>query len=152
MAERDVPIQLQTTTTTGRSGMTTTSFIYATIAGIAISGPLLCITGIIFFVTSAFLMLISPLLIIFSPLLFLAGVVLTLSMMGFAAAVGMAVAGISAIGWTMRTVNKGGKVSGFLGDPVKGVVDTGRDWAGYLQSKVGQDQDSLSYETRVNRG
>ncbi|KAL9681460.1 hypothetical protein QQ045_013244 [Rhodiola kirilowii] len=148
MADRDIPIQQQTSISSRHGGLSTTSVLYASLAGLFIGGPLLCITGLIFFATSAFLILISPLLLIISPLLFLAGVVITFSLLGFAIAVGMAVAGLSAIGWTIKNLNleKVGFGGGISGDPIKGVVDQGRDWAGYLQTKVGQD--SLN----VNRG
>uniref|UniRef100_A0A7N0U2C6 Oleosin n=1 Tax=Kalanchoe fedtschenkoi TaxID=63787 RepID=A0A7N0U2C6_KALFE len=140
--------RVQLLTSTHRGGITTSSVVYASLAGVAISGPLLGMMGFCFLASATLLVVTSPLLIIFSPLIFLAGVVVTFSLAGFAVAVVTAVAGLSAIGWTMKSLSRGGDWAGggVSEDPVKGVAGQGRDWAGYLQTKVGQ------HDSRVNRG
>uniref|UniRef100_A0A7N0TZV8 Oleosin n=1 Tax=Kalanchoe fedtschenkoi TaxID=63787 RepID=A0A7N0TZV8_KALFE len=143
MADGEVPIQRPSQR---RGGLTTSSALYAILAGLAISAPLLGMMGFSFLASATLLIVTSPLLIIFSPLLFLAGAVVTLSLVGFAVAVGMAVAGMSAVGWTIKSLIRGRAGGGLSGDPMKGLVDQGREWAGYLQTKAGH------HENPVNRG
>ncbi|XP_043689281.1 oleosin 5-like [Telopea speciosissima] len=83
-------------TRTGTRG--TSTALYATLAGIMIGCPLLCMMGFSFTASAAILLITSPLLFIFSPLLISAAFVLVAAMAGFAAAATLGLAGI----WMFR--------------------------------------------------
>lgn len=71
----------------------------ASVAGLAIGGPLVVLMGITFIATITLLLVTSPLLMIFSPVLLGAAFVFAAAMVGFAAAGAMAVAGLWSVAW-----------------------------------------------------
>lgn len=77
--------------------------VFASLAGLAIGGPLLAMMGFTFVATITLLLVSSPLLIIFSPLLFFACFVFAAALAGFAAAGAMSMVGLSTIRWIFRS-------------------------------------------------
>ncbi|KAL0443220.1 UNVERIFIED_CONTAM: Oleosin S1-2 [Sesamum latifolium] len=129
--------------------------LLASIAGVIIGGPLLALMGISFLATVTLLLVASPLFLIFSPVLFGAVCVLALAVIGFTAAGAMAVAGVSAVAWVVRSFtsrralqfHSGGGVSDKLiegGDE----EEQGKDWAGYIQQKPHLPHENVL----INRG
>ncbi|KAL2245171.1 oleosin S1-2 [Sesamum indicum] len=116
--------------------------LLASIAGVIIGGPLLALMGISFLATVTLLLVASPLLLIFSPVLFGAACVLALAVIGFAAAGAMAVAGVSAVAWVVRSFTSRRAVQFRSGLGVSDKLieggdeeEQGKDWAGYIQQK-----------------
>ena len=116
--------------------------LYASLAGVAVAGPLLGMMGFTFLATLTLLLITSPLLIIFSPLLLFAAFVVGVAVVGIAAAVTMAAAGVSAFAWSFRSFREGGWTES--GEKVK---EKGKEWAGYLMGVT-----SGSDKNDVNRG
>ncbi|KAJ7963493.1 Oleosin [Quillaja saponaria] len=118
---------------TGRcSGMTV---LCASLAGIAIGGPLLGMIGFSLLASATLLLVSSPLLLLFSPLLLGAASVLVGAMAGFAMAVALGLAGVSTFGWIVREV-RGTRFGGGLerlGDESVQILKgkTEQDWADY---------------------
>lgn len=78
----------------GNTGNNKPSVLYATIAGVAIAGPLFVMMKLILFVSISTLLISSPLFLLFSPILVPAGLVLVATMIGFAVSALMALAGL----------------------------------------------------------
>ncbi|KAK1272556.1 hypothetical protein QJS04_geneDACA007837 [Acorus gramineus] len=81
-----------------QTGLTQSTVLYASVAGVAVSAPLLGMTAFTLLATTTLLLITSPLLFIFSPLILSAGFVLAASMVGFASAAAMAFCGVYALG------------------------------------------------------
>ncbi|GKB01053.1 oleosin S1-2 [Tanacetum coccineum] len=133
--------------------------LISTIVAITIGGPLLALMGFIFLATMTLFVVTSPLLIIFSPLIAGAIFVLGAALLGFAAAGLMAIAGLAALGWVLKTV-KGENLSlrsGVnklfdYGENVKeNVKDTGREWASDLKETVQNSTDDKSDKITASR-
>ncbi|KAK9077630.1 hypothetical protein SSX86_005967 [Deinandra increscens subsp. villosa] len=134
------------------------TMVIATVVGITIGLPLLALTGFIFLSTMALFLVASPLLILFSPLLLGAGFVIVAALAAFGAAGLLAVAGLSALGWVLRSVKSGqlqegvGSVAGKLmeaGENVKeNVKSTGKDWANQMKLR---DEKTPEYGATANR-
>ena len=104
--------------------------VCASLAGIAIGGPLLSTMGLSFIASMAILLVSTPLLLLFSPIIFFAGLVLVGAVAGFSMAALMAMSGLSTLEWVFHQV-KGRRDVGFgEGSTVR---ERGKDWAGYLQ-------------------
>ena len=104
--------------------------VCASLAGIAIGGPLLSTMGLSFIASMAILLVSTPLLLLFSPIIFFAGLVLVGAVAGFSMAALMAMSGLSTLEWVFHQV-KGRRDVGFgEGSTVR---EKGKDWAGYLQ-------------------
>ncbi|ESR65965.1 hypothetical protein CICLE_v10010352mg, partial [Citrus x clementina] len=108
MADHQQEDQQPTTTTTG--GRTLThhvsgkSMLCASLAGVAIGGPLFGMMGFSFLATVTLLLISSPVLLIFSPLLVSAVFVLVGALTGFTAAIAMGIAGVFTLAWICREV------------------------------------------------
>lgn len=84
------------------------AFLWASLASVALGGPLLGMMGFTLMASLTLLLVASPLLLFFSPLLFSAGFLLAASTVSFAAAAAMALAGASAFAWLISAVRGGG--------------------------------------------
>ncbi|PIN06930.1 hypothetical protein CDL12_20509 [Handroanthus impetiginosus] len=126
----------------------------ASIAGLIIGGPLIGLMGISFIATMTLLLVTSPLFIIFSPVLFGAACVFGLTMIGFAVAGAMAVAGVSAVAWALRSLTTRKGVPNYTSAGVSDkMIESGGDaegnnWAGYIQQKPYHPREHVT----VNRG
>ena len=115
--------------------------VCASLAGVAIEGPLLGTMGLSFIASVAILLVSTPLLLLFSPIIFFAGLVLGGAVAGFSVVALMAMSGLSTLEWGFHQV-KGRRDVGFReGSTVR---EREKDWAGYLQ-------EDLPYNNR-NRG
>lgn len=111
--------------------------LYASLAGVAIGGPLLGMMGFSFLATMTLLLVTSPLLILFSPLIFGAACVVGFALLGFAMAGAMAIAGISIVSWVFRS-HTGRRAVGYQGGSASKLLEAvgaGKEWGGYLQPK-----------------
>ncbi|KAJ0593610.1 putative oleosin [Helianthus annuus] len=134
--------------------MSTKTMVIAAIVGVTIGGPLLALMSFIFISTMALFVVTSPLLIIFSPVILGAGFVIVAAMAGFGAAGLLAIAGVSALGWVLRSVKSGQfqqgleSVTGKLletGENVKeSVKNTGKEWAGNLKQTVQDSPENVT--------
>ncbi|OIT27206.1 PREDICTED: uncharacterized protein LOC109214262 [Nicotiana attenuata] len=86
--------------------------ILATLAGIAVEGPLLGMMGFSFVTSLIILVVTSPLLLIVSPLLFGAACIFAFAIAGFGVAGTMAFAGLSSFVLVYRSLIKGGRKTG----------------------------------------
>ncbi|KAM3302663.1 oleosin S1-2 [Capsicum chacoense] len=86
--------------------------IFATVAGIAIGGPILGLMGFSLLSSLTLLVVTSPLLLLFSPLLLGAASVLAVTLAGFGMAVIMGALGLSSFVLVYRSIIKGRKISG----------------------------------------
>ncbi|OMP06972.1 Oleosin [Corchorus olitorius] len=103
------------------------SMVWASVAGVAVTAPLLGMMGFSFLATVTLLVVSSPLLLIMSPLLVGVGLVFGFALVGFGVAAAMALAGVSTLAWMYREVR-----SGFMNRGVKfGIGEQGKDRAGY---------------------
>ena len=99
--------------------------VCASLAGIAIGGPLLSTMGLSFIASMAILLVSTPLLLLFSPIIFFAGLVLVGAVAGFSMAALMAMSGLSTLEWVFHQV-KGRRDVGFReGSTVR---ERGKDW------------------------
>ncbi|KAK7817405.1 oleosin [Quercus suber] len=73
--------------------------VCASLAGMAIGGPLLGTMGLSFMASVAILLVSTPLLLLFSPIIFFAGLVLGGAVAGFSVAALMAMSGLSTLEW-----------------------------------------------------
>ena len=73
--------------------------VCASLAGVAIEGPLLGTMGLSFITSVAILLVSTPLLLLFSPIIFFAGLVLGGAVAGFSVAALMAMSGLSTLEW-----------------------------------------------------
>lgn len=78
------------------------TMLSASLAAIAIGGPLLGIMGFSFLLSTMLLMLCSPLLLLFSPLLLAVALLFVGTLAGFGVALAMALIGLSMFGWIMK--------------------------------------------------
>ncbi|XP_027368618.1 oleosin S1-2 [Abrus precatorius] len=76
----------------------------ASVAAIAIGGPMLAMMGFSFLVSTTLLVVCSPLFLLFSPLLVGVGLVFVGTLVGFALATVMALTGLSIFGWLTREI------------------------------------------------
>ncbi|KAL4579950.1 hypothetical protein LXL04_016121 [Taraxacum kok-saghyz] len=125
------------------------TILLATLSAIAVGGPLLAMMGFSFLSTMTLFIFTSPLLIIFSPLLLGAGFVLVLALVGFGAAALMAIAGLSALGWVLRSVKEHeflglGTATEKLMESAENVKDTGKEWAGNLKQTVQNSPENMT--------
>ncbi|KAJ8542797.1 hypothetical protein K7X08_005320 [Anisodus acutangulus] len=90
--------------------MTRKELIWATIAGVAIEGPILGMMGFSFLSSLILLVFTSPLLILFSPLLLIAASVFVIAMAGFGVAGITGVFGLSSFVVVYRSLMKGRKM------------------------------------------
>lgn len=88
------------------------TLILATLAGIAVEGPLLGMMGFSFLTSLIILVVTSPLLLIFSPLLFGAACIFAFAIAGFGVAGTMAFAGLSSFVLVYRSLIKGVRKTG----------------------------------------
>ncbi|XP_009609929.1 oleosin 16.4 kDa isoform X2 [Nicotiana tomentosiformis] len=88
------------------------TLILATLAGIAVEGPLLGMMGFSFLTSLIILVVTSPLLLIFSPLLFGAACVFAFAIAGFGVAGTIAFAGLSSFVLVYRSLIKGVRKTG----------------------------------------
>ena len=126
--------------------MTTKTMLISTIVAITIGGPLLAIMGFIFLATMTLFVVTSPLLIIFSPLIAGAVFVIGAALFGFAMAGLMAIAGLAALGFLLKTVRDEqvglslqsgmGKLLDYGEKVEESVKDTGKEWASNLKETV----------------
>ncbi|XP_061337571.1 oleosin S1-2 [Gastrolobium bilobum] len=79
-----------------------TTVVSASLAAIAIGGPLLGMMGFTFLASTTLLLVCFPLLVLFSPLLLSAAFLLVATLSGFAVAIAMALTGLSMLGWIIR--------------------------------------------------
>ncbi|KAM3396441.1 oleosin S1-2 [Capsicum galapagoense] len=86
--------------------------IFATVAGIAIGGPILGLMGFSLLSSLTLLVVTSPLLLLFSPLLLGAASVLAVTLAGFVMAGIMGALGLSSFVLVYRSIIKGRKISG----------------------------------------
>ncbi|KAK1583955.1 hypothetical protein Q3G72_028584 [Acer saccharum] len=98
----------QQLTTHGHGGVTGKSVVCASLAGVAVCGPLFGMLGFSFLATLTLLLICFPLMLLFSPLLLCVSLLFFGALVGFAAAVAMAVAGVSTLAWSYREVVGGG--------------------------------------------
>ncbi|KAK2640054.1 hypothetical protein Ddye_027849 [Dipteronia dyeriana] len=99
----------------GHSGVTGKSAVCASLAGVAVGGPLFGMLGFSFLATLTLLLICFPLMLIFSPLLLCVSLLFVGTLAGFAAAGAMAVAGVSTLAWSYKEVIGGGGGGGHLG-------------------------------------
>ncbi|KVI02354.1 oleosin S1-2-like [Cynara cardunculus var. scolymus] len=131
--------------------VSTKTILLATVAGITVGGPLLALMAFSFLTTMALFVVTSPLLIIFSPLLMAASFVFLAALVGFGAAGLMAIAGLSALSWVLRSVKDDGlkglnltqklvesgeKLKEKVVESGENVMDTGKDWVNHLKQPV----------------
>ncbi|EOY11882.1 hypothetical protein QUC31_001534 [Theobroma cacao] len=113
------------------------SMVCTSLAGVAVTAPLLGMMGFSFMATLVLLVISSPLLFIFSPLLLCVGLVFAGALAGFAVAATMALAGVSTLAWMYREIGGSAGVgcgmTGRLAEFGDRVKEQGKDWAGYLQ-------------------
>ncbi|KAK3200080.1 hypothetical protein Dsin_023495 [Dipteronia sinensis] len=106
----------QQLTTHDQGGATSKSVVWASLAGVAVGGPLFGMLGFSFLATLTLLLICFPLMLIFSPLLLCVSLLFVGALAGFAAAGATAVAGVSTLAWSYREVIGGGHLGlGFGG-------------------------------------
>ncbi|KAL2455724.1 Oleosin 5 [Forsythia ovata] len=121
----------------GRRHASGKTVLFASLAGVAIGGPLLGMMGFSFLATLTLLLITSPLLILFSPLIFSAACVVGFAFLGFAVAAAMAIAGMSTVTWVYRSLT-GRRAVGYHEGAAGKLVEAGgagKDWTGYLQQE-----------------
>ncbi|XP_058113375.1 oleosin S1-2 [Magnolia sinica] len=123
--------------------LTGPTILYASLAGIAIGGPLLGMMFFTFLATITTLLISFPLLVIFSPLILSAIFIIFVAIAGFAAAGAMALMGIYAFAQITRRVRErrsagatDGPIVEKLNESDQKVKEQANDWAGYFQHKV----------------
>ncbi|KAE8098918.1 hypothetical protein FH972_016945 [Carpinus fangiana] len=109
------------------------SVLCASVAGMAIGGPLLGMTGFSFIASVALLLISSPLLLLFSPLLFCAALLLVGAVAGFSAAAAIAMAAASTLRWVFRELRGRGDHVGTLAESGDRLKKHGEGWAAHLQ-------------------
>ncbi|KAI3703111.1 hypothetical protein L6452_28866 [Arctium lappa] len=144
---------------THRHQLSAKTMLFATVAGITIGGPLLAMTAFSFLATMALFLVTSPLLIIFSPLLIGATFVLLAALGGFGAAAVMAIAGLSALRWVLRSdkgdefkdvnltqklVDSGEKLKEKVVESGENMMDTGKDWVNHLKQPVENSSENIT--------
>lgn len=143
-----------TGTATLSHGVSGKSMVWASLAGVAIGGPLLGMMGFSFLATVTLVVTSSPVLLIFSPLLLGTVFVFAGALTGFTAAMGMAVAGFLSLSWIYR------QVRGYLGLGLslrgyERVKEQGQQDFGvgeYLERRVLHDENSSqSHENRITK-
>lgn len=121
------------------------SVLCASVAGMAIGGPLLGMSGFSFIASVALLLITSPLLLLFSPLLFCAALLLVGALAGFSAAAAIAMAGVSTLGWVFRELRagRGDHVGSTFGERLaesgERLKKLGEGWAAHLQHNTPDD-------------
>ncbi|CAK7323841.1 unnamed protein product [Dovyalis caffra] len=138
------PKQQQLLSTGGPHQVSGRSWLYASVAGLATGGLLLCMSGFSFLASLTLLLITAPLLLIFSPLIFGAALVLAGATASFGVATMAGLAGIVMIVWMVRSVFRGREDG--IGEKVQ---ENGQEWAGYLQQKV---QENVPIENSVETG
>lgn len=123
-------LQVQRGGADGLHNISGRTVLYAIIAGLVISGPLLGMMGFALLATTTLALLAALPMLLFSPIIVPAGLVLAGSMVAFGVAVGMAFVGLSALTWAFRSV--GGALPGGLSRVKEGEMEFG----GYLQQKA----------------
>ncbi|KAM7250795.1 hypothetical protein ACFE04_022678 [Oxalis oulophora] len=103
------------------------TLVRVSLAGTVVAGPLVCLSGLSFLATMTLLLITSPLLLIFSPLLVGAALLVSVVLVGFGAALGMAVVGGCALLTIVSQVRgQGGRGGGVVLERLKedgGVTD-----------------------------
>ena len=122
--------------------------LYAPIASIVISSPLLGMMGFALLVTATLMLLATPVMLLFSPVIVPAGLVLAASILGFGVAAGTAFVGLSVLMWAFRPMGwmvpgELGRIMGMVRESGERVKVQGMDFGRYLQQK-GQ-----AYEPRI---
>lgn len=149
MADHQQEDQQPTTATGGRTlthHVSGKSMLCASLAGVAIGGPLFGMMGFSFLATVTLLLISSPVLLIFSPLLVSAVFVLVGALTGFTAAIAMGIAGVFTLAWICREVRMHIRL-GFRGYNYVRVKEQTQDFAGYLQQRV--DENCTDHEDRL---
>ncbi|KAI4307801.1 hypothetical protein L6164_030944 [Bauhinia variegata] len=105
-----------------------TTVLCASLAGVAIGGPLLGMMGFSFLASVTLLIVASPLLLLSSPLLLAAGFLFAGVLIGFAVAAVMALTALSTLGWITREIRERFGYGGFGFGKLK---ERSRDWPDY---------------------
>ncbi|KAJ4823375.1 hypothetical protein Tsubulata_021733 [Turnera subulata] len=109
------------------------SLFCASLAAVAVGGPLLAMSGLGLLATLALLLISSPLLLIAGPLLIGAALFLVGCMAAFDGAMVAELAGLYTFTWMFRSASRGRDYGGHVMDEVK---ERGKDWGNNLQQKV----------------
>ncbi|KAI9185220.1 hypothetical protein LWI28_005403 [Acer negundo] len=105
----------QQLTTHGHGSVTSKSVVCASLAGVAVGGPLFGLLGFSFLATLTLLLICFPLILLFSPLLLCVSLLFVGALAGFAAAGAMAVAGVSMLAWSYKEMIAGGHLGLWFG-------------------------------------
>ncbi|KAL4185879.1 hypothetical protein AMTRI_Chr10g8030 [Amborella trichopoda] len=114
------------------------SVLSSSMAALVIGGPLLGMSGFSFLASMTILIISSPLFLIFSPLLLPVAFVLGCSMVAFAAAGLMGMAGFCAITCVFRSVRgqQIGRIPAQVVDTAQKAKEHGKELGAHLQQRV----------------